>query len=98
MYSQRSIFRIKLKYKQVRDFKQFLKILPPWIREIEQNGSAGFSLSKTVVKYDLDGTEAQDIHLFVQSIQEHLSSELKFLNNLKQSRLLMPMPVQVRQY
>ena len=46
-----------LKYKQVRDFKQFLKILLPWIQGIEKNGSSGFSLSKTVLKYAVDGVE-----------------------------------------
>ena len=65
-----------LKYKQVRDFKKFLKILLPWIREMEQKGSSGFSLSKTVLKYVLDGTETQDFDLFAKSIQEYLSPEL----------------------
>ncbi len=65
-----------LKYKQVRDFKKFLKTLLPWIREMEQKGSSGFSLSKIVLKYVLDGTETQDFDLFAKSIQEYLSPEL----------------------
>jgi predicted transposase/invertase (TIGR01784 family) len=65
-----------LKYKQVRDFKQFLKILLPWIQEIEKNGSSGFSLSKTVLKYTLDGVEGQDFDFFKKSIREYLSPTL----------------------
>ena len=40
--------------------------------------SSGFSLSKIVLKYVLDGTEAHDI-LFIclKSIQEHLSPALR---------------------
>lgn len=65
-----------LKYRQVRDFKKFLKNLLPWIREIEKIDSSGFSLGKNVLKYVLDGTEAKDFKVFANGIREYLSPEL----------------------
>ena len=65
-----------LKYRQVRDFKKFLKTLLPWVKEIEKSDSSGFSLGKNVLKYILDGTEAKDFDLFAKGIQEYLSPEL----------------------
>lgn len=65
-----------LKHKQARDFKQFLKILLPWIQEVEKSGSSGFSLSKTVLKYAVDGIEGQDFDFFKESIREYLSPAL----------------------
>ncbi len=65
-----------LKYKQAHDFKQFLKILLPWIRELEQSDTAGFSLGKVVLKYTLDGIEAQGFEVFKESVREYLSPPL----------------------
>ncbi len=70
------LVEFSLKYKQVRDFKQFLKTLLPWVREIEQQGSPGFSLGKIVLKYTVDGVEGQDFDFFKESIREYLSPAL----------------------
>ncbi len=66
-----------LKYRQVRDFKEFLKILLPWVHQIEQSGVSGFSFSKIVLKYILDGTEAKETGLFLQGVKDYLSKELR---------------------
>ncbi len=66
-----------LKHKKAIDFKQFLKTLLPWINQVEQTSSAGFSFSNIVLKYVLDGTESKDFDLFIQEVQEYLSKELR---------------------
>ena len=70
------VVEFALKNKQVRDFQRFLKILLPWLHDLEESGVAGFSLSKSVLKYTLDGIEADDRDLFVQSVREYLSPAL----------------------
>ena len=70
------VVEFSLKYKKARDFKQFLITLLPWIQEIEQQGLPGFLLSKTVLKYVLDGVEGQDFDFFKESVREYLSPQL----------------------
>ena len=65
-----------LKYKQVRDFKKFLKILLPWVHRIEQSSTSGFAFSKIVLKYILDGAQNTDIDMFLKTIPEYISTEL----------------------
>jgi recombination-promoting nuclease RpnB len=66
-----------LKYRKIIDFKSFLDKLLPWIHAIERTDAAGFSLSKIVIKYVLNGTDTQGAHLFVQKMQNYLSPELR---------------------
>lgn len=71
------IVEFALKHKRVRDFKRFLKILLPWISELEKISPTGFSLSKIVLKYILDDTEARDTVVFNREIREYLSPSLR---------------------
>jgi predicted transposase/invertase (TIGR01784 family) len=66
-----------LKYRKIIDFKSFLEKLLPWIHTIERTDAAGFSLSKIVIKYVLNGTDTQGAKLFVQKMQNYLSPELR---------------------
>ncbi len=70
------VVEFALKNKRVHDFKGFLKRLLPWLQELEQAGNSGFSLSKTVLKYVLDGTQAEGFEVFKKSVREHLSPML----------------------
>jgi predicted transposase/invertase (TIGR01784 family) len=65
-----------LKNKKVRDFQKFLKILLPWLRELEQSGDAGSSFIRIVLKYVLDGTETEEKQVFIKAVREHLSPAL----------------------
>jgi hypothetical protein len=70
------VVEFALKNKQTRDFKKFLKILLPWLHQLETNSPAGFSLCKFVLKYVLDGTEAENKEFFIEAVREHVSSAL----------------------
>lgn len=71
------IVEFALKYKQVRDFEEFLRVLLPRLHQIEKSGYSGFFFSKIVLKYILDGLEARDKDLFVRGIEKYLSQELR---------------------
>jgi predicted transposase/invertase (TIGR01784 family) len=70
------VVEFALKNKKVRDFQKFLKTLLPWLRELEQSGDSGSSFIRIVLKYVLDGTEAEDKQVFIEAAREHLSPAL----------------------
>jgi predicted transposase/invertase (TIGR01784 family) len=70
------VVEFALKNKKVRDFQGFLKTLLPWLRELEQSGDAGSSFIRVVLKYVLNGAEAEDQQVFVTAVREHLSPVL----------------------
>jgi len=65
-----------LKYRQMRDFAEFLEKILPRLELIEQYPQ-GLYLGKIVLQYILDGIEANDLPLFYQQINQHLHSQLK---------------------
>ncbi len=67
------VVEFALKNKKVRDFQKFLKTLLPWLRELEQNGDAGSSFIRIVLKYILDRTEAEDKQEFIKAVRKYLS-------------------------
>ncbi len=65
-----------LKHRQHLDFRQLLKILLPWIQEVEQNYLSGYALTKSVLKYTLDGIETKDVDVLEKEMQFYLNTKL----------------------
>lgn len=69
------VVEFALKYRQVRNFANFLQVIFPWLNEIEND--QGEDLAKSVLKYILSGIEAEDEALFIQKSEEYLSEKLR---------------------
>ncbi len=66
-----------LKYRQARDFANFLETLLPWIEELEKHNEYGTFLGKVVLKYVLNGIDSGQKDIFMQKIIGYLSDELR---------------------
>lgn len=64
-----------LKYRETRDLANYLKILLPWLEEV--TFYEGKDFARIVLHYVIGGIEANDEKLFIQKVEEYLSSELR---------------------
>lgn len=66
-----------LKYRKTQDLTRFLEAVLPWIHEIELHEGKDFA--KIVLRYMVNGLDSNEKNktLFLEKIQQHLSSELQ---------------------
>jgi len=65
-----------LKNRQIRDFAAFLKVLLPWVNQLQVRPQ-GMSLARIMLQYILDGIEANELEVFFEQVDQHLSTNLK---------------------
>ena len=67
-----------LKYREVRNFAAFLEALLPWMDKIEAEGQqVGTFLGKIVLRYLIDGIQADDVELFTKKVDLYLAGDLR---------------------
>jgi predicted transposase YdaD len=69
-----------LKYRKVHDFAQFLTILFPWLEQLSQQSGgmvSGGMVAKNVLHYVAYGMKTTDRGIFLEKVDQYLSSELK---------------------
>jgi predicted transposase/invertase (TIGR01784 family) len=72
------LMEFALKYQKVRNFAALLETLFPWMTQLEvQHPQSGVFIGKVVLQYLLDGIEAEDIELFTQKANYHLTHTLR---------------------
>lgn len=72
------LMEFALKYRRVGDFAGFLETILPWIRRLEDCHEAeGHFIGKIVLQYVLDDINANDINLFLQKINHHMTGDLR---------------------
>lgn len=64
-----------LKHRQARDFELFLETLLPWINKVEVEHDSSFS--RIVLRYVMNGMEANDIQVFLDKSEAYLSEQLR---------------------
>ncbi len=70
------------KHRGSKDYKKILKVLIPWIQEIEASGEV-YSLCENVLTYWIDGIETKD----VESVKKELQSCLEITLGAKKMTL-----------
>ncbi len=70
------------KHRGSKDYKKILKVLIPWIQEIEASGEV-YSLCENVLTYWIDGIETED----VESVKKELQSCLEITLGAKKMTL-----------
>lgn len=68
------LVQIALKYRQLRDFRQFLDITFPWMQYLASHDGANYAL--TVLRYALRDMKDGDAQLVIEKSNEYLSGTL----------------------
>ncbi|MBS0350785.1 MAG: Rpn family recombination-promoting nuclease/putative transposase [Proteobacteria bacterium] len=71
------LIELALKNRKIPDLEAYLQKLIPRIGIIEQIDAAGIKLGKFVIRYVLRDANAEGVGLFLEMVQENLSSELR---------------------
>jgi len=65
-----------LKYGKVKNFKQFLDKLFPWLKKILDETN-NIQLIKSVLHYVANGIDIQDHNIFLKKVKEHFTPQLR---------------------